>query len=83
MAAEFERFSVARFRILIGLLEVAGGLGVVFSFLYPPLMILSASGLFLLMVSVVIMRLRLKDPLVELVPALVLALITAYLVLAR
>ena len=78
MSAEFERFGLASFRKLTGALEVAGALGLSAGYFFPPLVIAASAGLSLLMLLGVITRVRLRDPLVSLIPALTLMLLNAY-----
>lgn len=82
MRAEFERYNLRAYRRLTGLLEVLGAVGLIASLAFPVLLIPSALGLTLLMVLGVMTRLRVRDPLVDAVPALVLLLINAFLVIA-
>ena len=78
MSAEFERFGLASFRKLTGALEVAGALGLSAGYFFAPLVIAASGGLSLLMLLGVITRVRLRDPLVSLIPALTLMLLNAY-----
>lgn len=78
MVREFERYGVARMRRLTGLLEVAGALGLLVGILYPPLLLAASGGLALLMLLGVATRIRIRDPLRAMVPALVLFLVNGY-----
>ncbi len=76
MKAEFNRYRLAKFRPLTGALELSGGLGLLVGhYNYAPLLYLSASGLSLLMLLGVIVRIRSKDPLLEILPAFFLMLV--------
>lgn len=77
--AEFERFRLGRFRILTGSLEVLGALGLLAGYLAPFLVIVGAGGLALLMVLGVATRLRIRDSLVQMLPAIVLMLVNLYI----
>ena len=79
MAAEFERFGLSRFRRLTGGLEVLGALGLLLGYLVPHFDIAASAGLTVLMVAGVIVRFRSGDSLVDALPALVMALITAFI----
>lgn len=70
MVVEFERFGLLKFRRLTGALELLGGLGLMVSLVYPPLAILAAGGLALLMVLGVATRIRVKDSLASMAPAI-------------
>ncbi|MDA0378574.1 MAG: DoxX family protein [Bacteroidetes bacterium] len=69
MKAEFERFGVAHFRIVIGILELMGGVGLLVGLLVPLLGALAATGICLLMASVVVQRIQQGDSLAEMAPA--------------
>lgn len=81
MAMEFERFGLSRFRRLTGALEVLGALGLAAGYFYRPLTVAAAAGLTLLMVLGVLTRLRIRDPLVEILPAFTLLLVNLYILL--
>lgn len=78
MISEFERFGLTRFRRLTGALEVAGALGLIAGYFVPPLVIAASACLTLLMVLGVITRVRVRDPLVAMLPALGLLLANLY-----
>jgi hypothetical protein len=75
MKIEFRRYGLSQFRMLTGALELLGGAGLLLGFYYLPLLIFSAGGLALLMLLGVIVRLKTRDPLDEIIPAFVLMLI--------
>jgi hypothetical protein len=75
MKNEFKRYGFSQFRKLTGTLEFLGGAGVLLGQYYTPLLILSAAGLALLMFLGVMVRLRTKDPLIEVLPAFALMVI--------
>jgi len=79
MAAEFERFGLSRFRRLTGGLEVLGALGLILGYFVSHFDIAASAGLTLLMVAGVIVRFRSGDSLVDALPALVMALINAFI----
>lgn len=74
MVAEFERYRLARWRVLVGWLEVAGALGLVAGWWWPPLQVAAAAGLCVLMLCGLWARWRIRDPWYAMLPALVLAL---------
>jgi hypothetical protein len=78
MVLEFERYRLAPFRKLVGALEVLGGLGVLFGLWFSPLMVLATSGLALLMLLGVFARLRIRDSIGQMLPALFLMAISLY-----
>jgi hypothetical protein len=79
MAAEFERYRLARWRTLVGLLEVAGALGVLAGLMVPIVGLLAASGLSILMLGGVGVRLRIRDGFVQTLPAATYLALTLYL----
>ncbi|MEI6251488.1 MAG: DoxX family protein [Mycobacteriaceae bacterium] len=65
MEKEFERYGMARFRKLTGVLEVAGSLGLVAGYFVPGLTIAASGGLSLLMALGVGIRFRSGDSVAE------------------
>ena len=61
MVAEFERYGLGALRKLTGLLEVAGSLGLLAGYFYPPLLVLSSGCLSLLMLFAVGARVRIRS----------------------
>lgn len=74
MRAEFERFGLARFRRATGALEVLGGVGLLVGLLRSEVLVVASGGLALLMLLGVLTRIRVRDPIVEIVPAAALML---------
>lgn len=72
MVAEFERYGLARLRVLTATLQLAGSVGLLLGFRYRPLMLLSAGGFAAMMALAVLVRIRIRDPIPAIVPALVL-----------
>lgn len=79
MVAEFSRYQLPTFRILTGVLEVAGGLGMLAGLFFPRLLILAAAGLAALMFLGVLVRFRIRDPFLAAVPALFLMLLNLFI----
>ena len=79
MAREFERYGLARFRVLTGVLQVAGSLGIIAGHFYSPLLLISAGGLTAMMLLGVITRVRIKDPLSAALPAFLLAVLNFFI----
>ena len=77
---EFERYKVPQLRQLTGGLQIAGAVGIVAGYWFPPLLVLSAAGLMLMMIYAVITRFKIRDPLYAAIPALFFALLNAYIV---
>ena len=73
MRREFERYELSRFRFLTGSLQLAGAAGLVMGLVFPPLTLLAAGGLSLLMMLGVAARVRVNDSLVQITPAALLS----------
>lgn len=72
MVIEFKRYGLEKFRYLTGVLEVLGALGLMAGLFYPLLMVISSAGLALLMFLGILTRLRIKDPVLLILPAFIL-----------
>jgi hypothetical protein len=80
MIVEFTRYGLLPYRMITGVLEALGGLGSLVGFFYfKPIYLLSTGGLAVLMLMGVIVRMRIKDPFMLIIPAMVLMLINGYL----
>lgn len=79
MVDDFERFKFSKFRVLVGSLEMLGGLGLLIGIYVRPILMLSSLGLATLMFLALVTRLRMKDPLFEMLPAVFLMLVNGYL----
>lgn len=82
MQAEFVRFGLGRFRVLTGVLELLGGVGLLVGLKWPPALWLSSGGLAVLMLCGVIVRISVDDRLVDVLPALILMFANGYILLA-
>ena len=82
MVAEFERYRLARWRVVVGWLEVAGAWGLILGWWWPPLQMAAAGGLFVLMLCGLWARWRIRDPWYAMLPAFILALLNLAIVLA-
>ena len=81
MKTEFRRWKLERVRTLTGMLEVLGGAGLIVGFYFTPILIFASGGLAVLMLMGTIVRIKSKDRLVEILPALSLMLINSYIFL--
>ena len=79
MRTEFERFGQARFRVLTGILEVLGGVGVLAGLRFSPLGVFSAAGLCILMAMGTVVRIRIGDRFLQILPALFFGVLNALL----
>ncbi len=82
MVAEFERYHLAPYRTLTGALEIAAGAGLLAGLRFRPLLLLSAGGLAGMMLGGLVVRLRVSDPLVSAIPALLLLCLNLFILLA-
>jgi hypothetical protein len=80
MGLEFQRYGLARFRRLTGLLQVAGSLGMIAGQFYRPILLFSAAGLAVMMFLAVLTRFRIQDPLYAALPAFALCILNLYIV---
>jgi uncharacterized membrane protein YphA (DoxX/SURF4 family) len=69
MREEFARYGLSRFRRLTGALELLGGIGLIVGLFVPALMVVASAGLAVLMLLGVVARVRVRDPLLEILPA--------------
>jgi hypothetical protein len=79
MAEEFKRYKMEKFRKLTGYLEIFGGSGLLIGLYFSPIYFLSSAGLSLLMFLGVVTRIRVRDPLLEIIPATLLLIINLHL----
>jgi hypothetical protein len=78
MALEFERFGLTKFRVLTGVLEVCGGVGLLVGLRSALLLWMAATGLTMLMALGVGVRVRLRDSVWQTLPALALFIVNGY-----
>jgi len=70
MIDEFTRYGLLRFRTLTGILEALGGIGTIVGLYYSkPIYLISTGGLAMLMLLGVFVRLRISDPITQILPA--------------
>ncbi|MEP7246252.1 MAG: DoxX family protein [Gammaproteobacteria bacterium] len=80
MVAEFERYGLGRMRVFTATLQILGSVGLVAGYYSRPLLLLSAGGFTVMMLLAVLVRVRIRDPLVAAVPAFVLLCLNLFLV---
>ena len=78
MVAEFDRYDLPRLRIWTALLEIAGALGLAFG-PTPQWIAAAATGLCLLMIGALVVRLRIEDPWQAMLPAMVLLVVNGWI----
>jgi hypothetical protein len=79
MKAEFERYGLARFRLITGLLQVAAAAGLLIGMKLPAVGIFSATGLAAQMALGLGVRLRIGDSWILCLPATAYMIICGYL----
>jgi hypothetical protein len=79
MIAEFDRYRLRGQRVLTGVLQIAGAVGLVVGHFNRPILLLSSGGLALMMFLAVVTRFRIRDPLYAAIPAFSLFVLNAYI----
>jgi hypothetical protein len=79
MRAEFERYGLSGLRVLTGVLEILGAAGLLLGLVFPLVGLLAAGGLTVLMIGAFGIRMRIRDSLLQTIPAMAYLLITIYL----
>lgn len=82
MQQEYVRYGVPQLRPLVGCLQIAGGLGLLLGLALPQIGQFAAAGLTLLMFFGVRLRIRIKDSLLQMLPAIFYFALNAYLLVA-
>ncbi len=82
LVVEFARYQLARWRVLVGWLEIAGALGLVAGQWFPLLRVAAAAGLVLLMLCGLWARWRVRDPWYAMAPAFILGVVNFFIVLS-
>lgn len=82
MVREFERYGLSKFRLLTGIVQLPGGLGLLAGFRFPLLGALAAGGLALQMLLGLGVRMKIRDPFFRCLAALLYFALNAWL-LAR
>lgn len=81
MLLEFKRYGLAKYRKLVGILQLLGSIGLCLGLLYEPKLQLSAAiGLTVLMLLGFLVRLKIKDSVIQSAPSLIYAVLNATIV---
>ena len=80
MVVEFERYRLARFRMLTGYLQILGAIGLLVGFLFSPAGLVAALGLSFQMLLGFGVRLLIRDSVLQCIPSFGFMLINAGLV---
>jgi hypothetical protein len=70
MEEEFKRFGLPNISLFIAFSQLSGSFGLIFGFFYPIFLIISSAGLTTMMLIACLVRFRVKDTLLESLPAL-------------
>lgn len=79
---EFDRYGFGPQRVLVGALQVSAAIGLVAGYYLPWVGVLSSGGLALMMLIAVGVRIKIKDTLIQTIPALFYLALNTYLCLA-
>jgi len=79
MVAEFKRYRLENFRLLTGVLQILGAVGLLIGFLVPIIGFLAAAGLALQMLLGFGVRIKIRDPLLLTAPSFIFMLMNGYL----
>ena len=79
MVTEFERYGLARLRVLTGTIQILGSLGLFAGYFFRPLLALSAGGFAAMMLLAVLVRIQIRDPIPAMVPAFALFCLNLFL----
>jgi len=78
MKTEFKRYGLDNYRVLVGTLQIVGALGLLFGHLLSPMLqAISATGLSVLMILGFLVRLRIRDSLIQSLPSISYAILNA------
>lgn len=80
MKSEFKRFGLEKYGSLTAILELLGGVGLLVGLIFHPILLLSSSGLTLLMLLGLGVRIKVKDSLWISLPAVLFLLLNAFIV---
>jgi len=80
MKDEFVRFGLDKQRQLTGILQLLGALGLILGyFLFPIVTVIAAAGLSILMFLGFLVRIKIKDSMLQSLPSLLFAVINLYI----
>lgn len=82
MEREFERYGLAAWRPLLGVLQLSGAAGLMIGLAYPWLGQAAAGGLALMMLAGVIVRIKIKDTVLQMLPAVFYLVLNGYICVA-
>ncbi len=80
MKLEFERYGLSRYRMLTGILQICGVVGLWIGYAVPVIGVLAASGLVIQMLLALGVRIKIKDGFLNSLPAVFYLILNAGLV---
>ena len=83
MVVEFERYRMPEYRKVTGILQILASLGLLLGFIYTWLAVISSLGLALQMVVGGVVRVRIKDSLIQTLPAIIFCAINIFIFYRR
>ena len=75
MILEYERWGYKKFRTIIALLQILGGVGLLIGFFCDLLLPLVSALLMIMMIIAIFVRIRIKDNIINLLPAILYAVL--------
>ena len=81
MKNEFIRWGISRFRLIVGISQLVGSIGLILGFQYPVFTLLAATGLSIMMFLGFILRLKLRDGVLKSSPAFIYFIMNLLIVL--
>ena len=79
MKNEFKRLNVEKLGLLVIILEILGAFGLLVGLMYKPMLLISSSGLSLLMLLGLLIRIKTKDGILISLPATFYMILNAYI----
>ena len=79
MIAEYDRWGYLKHRHSIGSLQLLGGLGLIVGLFLPSIMLVASLALTVMMMVAVLVRIKIKDDLFKMLPAIFYALVNAFI----
>jgi uncharacterized membrane protein YphA (DoxX/SURF4 family) len=82
MAADFARYGLSRYRVMVGVLQLAGSAGLLVGFWFRPLALFAAGGLALMMLVAIGARIQARDSVIAMLPAAAYCCLNLYIAAA-
>ncbi|MGS0747998.1 DoxX family protein [Halpernia sp. GG3] len=79
MKNEFKRLNVEKLGLLVIILEILGAFGLLVGLMFKPILLISSSGLSLLMLLGLLIRIKTKDGILISLPATFYMILNAYI----